>query len=653
MRANLLILVVAALTLVIGLPSAVSQEPMLRVQASPQAAALTFFSLDTEGTGREARNLLRTGSAVTLRSEGTAVEFVETTVGKHSVAYTVKTSSGARLLWQSSWSNGRLECSFEAHGPDMVPFVLRFPFDPRVTATTVLASAWATDGSASAPLLLTAPDFGQLLLQAEGPPVRLRVLGNYAAREVDVVVEGRCGRGLPLKLSLAPWRLPRPAGVDQVLWEKARRGWFGALQALADNREDAWDLPTGRILVRKLHPPGMLGNEVISGNATCSTWFYADHAFWVPKLADVSATEMIRRTLDVTLDARLEPSGRLVGYWMPTRVGAYADFLDSQPSVLISAWDYVEATGDVDWLKGRIVQLELVASYLASRDVNGDGLVEAVQSGNDGTLIDPERGASWWDAINTGWQDGYVNALTFRAWCCLAELEQKLGHEEKARHYRNLARRLKKAFAQTLWSEQSGWLGWWRSKDGVLHDPAALLVNSMAVEYGLLDATTSRTVLARLQTELERVGYTRFDLGVPASLRPLRREEYLRGIAPGQTGVPSLADGSDTLGQYQNGGVHAGHALHWLAAHYRVGDREYADAILRRMLERQAEGHFQNGVWGQSGKGIEWTTWSGEPSGADGYLADNFRFLQAIFLREPSLRNRYYRPLDALNATSE
>jgi hypothetical protein len=362
---------------------------------------------------------------------------------------------------------------------------------------------------------------------------------------------------------------------------------------------------------------------------------------------------MLRRTLDLTLDARLEPSGRLVCYWMPTRVGAYADFLDSQPSVLISAWDYVEATGDVGWLKRRIVQLELVASYLASRDVNGDGLVEAVQSGNDGTLLEPERGASWWDAINTGWQDGYVNALTFRAWCCLADLERQLGNGEQAQHYGHLACRLKTAFAPALWCAESGWLGWWRSQDGALHDPAALLVNSMAVEYGLLDAMTGRTVLARLRAELERVAYTRFDLGVPASLRPLRREEYLLGIPPGQSGAPVLADGSDTLGQYQNGGVHAGHALHWLAAHYRLGEGAYADALLRRMLERQVEGHLQNGVWGQSGKGIEWTTWNGEPSGADGYLADNYRFLQAIFLREPALRTRYYRPLDAINATSE
>jgi hypothetical protein len=654
MHANLKRLATGVLVLVIWLHDVVAQEPAIRVQASSQSAALSFFGLDTEGTGREVRNLLRNGSEVTLQSGGTTVDLTKVAAGGNSVDYTIKTSKGSDLLWQLSWSEGWLKCRFESRGHDIVPLELRFPFDPHVTATTLLASDWAADGSASAPALLSVPDFGQLLLQAQGQPVRLHVHGNYAARQVDVVIEGRCGPGQPLTISLTPWRLPQPAGVDKSLWEKVRRGWFGVLQTMADNGEDAWDLPDGRTLVRKLHPPGMLGNEVISGNATCSTWFYADHILWIPQLApDISAARMLRRTLEITLDVRLESSGRLVCYWMPTRVGAYADFLDSQPSVLIAAWDYVEATGDVDWLKNRIAQLELVANYLASRDVNGDGLVEAVQSGNDGALIEPERGSSWWDAINTGWQDGYVNALTYRAWCCMADLEKRLGHEEKAKHFRQLARRLKDAYARTLWSESSGWLGWWRSKDGVLHDPAALLVNSMAVEYGLLDEKTSRSVLARLRAELERVGYKRFDLGVPASLRPLRREEYLQGISPGQSGAPALADGSDSLGHYQNGGVHAGHALHWLAAHYRMGEGEYADVMLRKMLDRQVDGLFQNGVWGESGKGIEWTTWDGKPSGGDGYLAENFRFLQAVFLREPTLRTRYYRPLDAIDATSE
>ncbi len=57
--ATALIFVAGAIVLLIELPDAFSREPVLRVQPSSQSAELPFFSLDTEGTGREARNLLR------------------------------------------------------------------------------------------------------------------------------------------------------------------------------------------------------------------------------------------------------------------------------------------------------------------------------------------------------------------------------------------------------------------------------------------------------------------------------------------------------------------------------------------------------------------------------------------------------------------
>ena len=43
-----------------------------------------------------------------------------------------------------------------------------------------------------------------------------------------------------------------------------------------DHQQDAWGINGQLREVRSLHPPGMLGNEVLSGNATCSTWMYAD-----------------------------------------------------------------------------------------------------------------------------------------------------------------------------------------------------------------------------------------------------------------------------------------------------------------------------------------------------------------------------------------
>jgi hypothetical protein len=94
-----------------------------------------------------------------------------------------------------------------------------------------------------------------------------------------------------------------------------------------------------------------------------------------------------------------------------------------------------------------------------------------------------------------------------------------------------------------------------------------------------------------------------------------------------------------------NGGITAGQVLHFLAAHYVLGRPERADRVLRAMLERQRRGEFQNGVQDATMKGIDWTTWDGKPSGYEGYLADSFRFLQAILLREQTFRDRLYRPL--------
>ena len=63
------------------------------------------------------------------------------------------------------------------------------------------------------------------------------------------------------------------------------------------------------------------------------------------------------------------------------------------------------------------------------------------------------------------------------------------------------------------------------------------------------------------------------------------------------------------------------------------------------MLQRQAQGGFQNGAVNAWPKGIDWTTWDGKPAGYEGYLADSFRFLQAVLLREPKFRERLYRPM--------
>lgn len=172
----------------------------------------------------------------------------------------------------------------------------------------------------------------------------------------------------------------------------------------------------------------------------------------------------------------------------------------------------------------------------------------------------------------------------------------------------------------------------------------------MAIEYGLVDAQLGQTILTNLQQKMTLAGFHRSDLGIPSILAPIPKADYLIGYPVGACGTPAAADGSDTFGQYMNGGIHAGHTLPYLAALYLLDRSAEADAILNAMIARQQLGLFQNGVWGRSPFGAEWTTWDGQPSGADGYLADNYRFLQAIFLREPKCRTRLYRPLGHVDA---
>ena len=143
---------------------------------------------------------------------------------------------------------------------------------------------------------------------------------------------------------------------------------------------------------------------------------------------------------------------------------------------------------------------------------------------------------------------------------------------------------------------------------------------------------------------MQKVNFTRLDLGLPCKLVPVRRADYLQ---PNGLGAPAREDGTDTFQNYMNGGVSAGHTLHFIMAHYIVGESEKGDKLLRAMLYRQAKVGFQNGVQNEANKGIDWTTWNGAPRGYEGYLADVFILLQAAVLREPSLRARFYRPFAA------
>ena len=581
--------------------------PCFHVQIDPARPGVAELGWDTEGGALATRNLLR----APLRLERWAEN-----AWRDDLAWSIQQSATSLTL---SWT-----------GAPETKLRLVFPFNPRVTPTTVLPRVWRDDGTLELPLIIHAPDHGPLLLtDPDGASHQVLFTGSRGQCTADLSIELRAPPSGRCSLQLSTVQLPPPAGCDDLaLWQRVRRDWLNPLQP-----SSRWGDPKDP----SSSPAGMLANNIISDPASCSLWLYADQAFFTPVLPqEISVMMLVRRTVEYWIDHKTRPNGEVICYWN------YGDFLDANASPLIAAWDYVEATGDVDWLKTRIDKLERIAEFLARRDVDGDGMVEAVQSGNRGTLKQPGRSCAWFDALNCGHKDGYCNAVIYRAWRCLADLEAKLRRDAQQHRFTALADRLRAVYARTLFNPATGWLGNWKSADGELHDYAPTYVNGLAIEYGLVEPAQGREILDRLRQKMADVGFTRFDLGVPLHLIPVPAYDYLQ---PDGFGIAKLPDGSDTFGYYMNGSVFAGRATEFLAAHYVVGESQIADRILLAMLDRQDHGLFQNGVQDKYPKALDFTTWDGKPAGYEGYLAENHRFLSLVLLRQDAFRQKLYRPL--------
>ena len=626
---------------------------IFRLEADPAHARIPVLSWDTEGGNRAKMNLLRADTAVGLRikmnGQWRGGETFATRVEKNGGAetrYRLALAPDAQLEWRLQPGTGRLTMSFDGQGAGLSRvegLELEFPFDPRVAATTLLPQVWDDEGNLHLPAIISAPDFGQMLLTAT-PEADLkgRLTGGRANHTVDFTLELPVPQpDATISLTLEPVYLPAPAGLqDQSLWRAGRRGWFNAIEPSA--RWGDWGYG-GRVFGV---PAGLLATNVVSDSTSVAIYSRADQALLTPPLpADISVANLIRRTVDWSLDHRVKPTGEVIAYW------DYADMLDANASPLIAAWDYVEATGDHAWLARRIERLEFIAQYLVKRDVDNDGLVESTHSGNYGTLIEPMRGDSTYDTINGGHKNAYCNALIYRAFRCLADLERQLQRPERQQQYTERADRLKAAYVKTFFNPATGWLAWWKSEDGEVHDLSSPMITSLAICYGLVEPSAGRQMLDRLWGKIEAVGFKRFDLGVPITLVPVRRGDYLMGLEGPGSGVPKKEDGSDTFGQYLNGGCMVNDAAYFITALHITGEHARGDRILRAMLERQERGvfpnggGFQNGVVNEGPRGAEFYTWDGQTTGYEGHLTFSFVFLQAVFLREPAFRARLFRPL--------
>lgn len=623
----------------------------VRFTALPDRPGFSFLSWDSEGSTQTKHNLLRAGAAgvFQVQAGGKWVDgrpFV-LHAGADDGSVALGSNGAKELVWTVRPEGGGMIWSLKnvGAGPGTIGGIrVTLPFNPLMAATTVLPAAWLPPDGFGFPAVLTAADFGQLLMQPRGSkPVKGFLTGRRRPGLIDVAFEIPApDAGETIELTFSPWRLPAPAGVDEATWKGIRRGWWNVYGAMVHGEGISLDGMTFKA------PAGVLSNNPISDSCSGLYGFFADHALLVPELAPgIRAETTLRHSVNWWLDERTDPSGAVPGYSNKIYM------LDGPAGLLVAACAGAELSGDLVWARARIAQLEKIADFLASRDVDRDGIVESPVSGNADTLRGDLHGGTAWDVINSGHKEMYINTLAYRAFCCMADLEKRLDRPEQAARYAALASSLKKAFFPTFFNPETKLLTWWISADGQRHEYWAPGILGLPIAYGLVPRKEAEEILSLIHAKVRETGFVRLDLGLPCLLTPIRRADYHRTCGAAY-GAPSREDGTDTFQRYLNGGCIVNDQAHWLNAHFRLAQAEAVRPQLAAMLARQSTpvfpngGSFQNGIINKPPLGAEFYDWSGKPCGYEGHLTFSWFFLQAVLTQHPEHLGRILRPMDAV-----
>ena len=574
-------------------PPKPTKTPFYAITLTPDQAAIASLSVDSLGKG----------------------EFRPSALFEPEPADTA-----ARPGWQFRFSQRSFQMeSVYRKGAAQSPMTLKF--DPEKSHATLLALV--EGGKAKLPALLHIPEQGSLRIEAKGhAPVSLDYGAHRKGKGFVLVAFPPATETNPrivYTLTVAAIYPAVPGGESDPRFDGFRRNFLNIFQVQAED--------------------GVLANHAASDPCAFVQHMYSEVAKYAPPLADgLTAMDLVRMSLDHYLAGFLAYG--MPGYRMFDADAGQPDdskftFLDSYPSLLVAASDYVTATHDTQWLNRNYPGLRKWTEAMLATDTNGDGLLKYPASGNSGSWIPRADGrvalrpANWWDTIGFGYEDAYSNALAYHAlegMTALANLNQEHADAER---YQLLAKKLKDAYVPAFLNAKTGVLAGWRSQDGMLHDYYFPWVNGAAVVYGLVPTELGNTIYDRLLAKMKDVGYSNFELGLPGNLVPIRREDYV-DLDP-RFGGPRKEDGSDGFQVYENGGATASFSYYTITALYKLGRVGDGDSILFPMLKSFKVGGFEGR--GANGETYDWKAWDGSPNGYEGFLSDNFMALAAVMER--------------------
>jgi hypothetical protein len=483
----------------------------------------------------------------------------------------------------------------------------QLPWDATASITGVMArpDRRGETGLVTGPVLIHAPGHGNLAVTATGD-VLLR--GDAVRPQLGTSFEIKVGEEPG---TLGEWTI-RPGRADGAVRLQVRS---------ADVPELRTDAPAAvRDAVRRTAPTGLsfrvdtssLSNNFASIHATfcMDHWAYLAVAVGDP-LPGLSSVGLVTDSIDRHFqDAPGYGAGHTAG---PT--GRMEDeYLHTEVAILLAAAVIAERPEGRAWVRSRASELARVLESAAARDLDGDGLIVGqVRQGRSGYR---EWATNWWDIISFGWKDAWLNAELYDALVRIIRDTPEVARasslgEEGVRAW---ADRLAASYLPTFWNEATGWLGGWRSVDGVLHDHGYLFVTGAAVNAGLLTGEQARGAVDRLWDALAAAGFTQFQLGLPGNVLPVPDADLAGALRDLHHGF------------YENGAATLSQSRHFVGALLAVGREADAERLMVAMCERLADGS----AFGGCSTGVDWRMWDGTRCGYEGMLTEQFGALVPV-----------------------
>ncbi|HOS65635.1 MAG TPA: hypothetical protein PK251_12890 [Candidatus Latescibacteria bacterium] len=611
------------------------ESPVFRMAFSRRHARVTHLSWDTFGNGRHTGNLLsmahtrgafpvvmREGRRMSSESCGGVVE-----VEGRSVRYR-GISPAAGITWSYAFSLREHGFSLEIGWDNAKTFAtselaaLRIPFDLYRSVVNVLAmpNTAGPSGLVEFPLVINAPNYGVMR-------VTCRQKGAALARIIPLRTRGE------LWLDLIPGAHPLESGVfempegkgsvtldfeltkvypfgnhdhsDQFTWWE-----MPPFYSFADRENILGTLTNSWLNGLAFRPDlGRFANNSVADSAAVCAPFYADIAAYNPMLADgLDPRQFIRFAAEQLLRDTAGAADYSNWRHYPGAAGAPID----------CAWLYVASTGDWEWAERWREGLRFFADALLQLEHRGTGLVASDYSGI------PEgpgyMSCSWCDSIRSGHLESYVNAHAYRSLLRAADLLERIERDD-ACDVRRMAARLRNSFLPTFYDADSRQIMQWVARDGRRFGFRSHFHLGAAIALGLVPEHLARALLKDYLDRLAASGFAHFEWGLPIFLDPVPAACH-----NGWMGKGVEPDGSDQIGVYMNGAIHAHQTYYLLQALYRVGMRREANDLFMRMTPLVRNG----GLCGGLHSGMDWRhPVDGRPSGYEGLLAEQFHFLLA------------------------